>query len=111
MSPKTRYVKLFDDQDIDVNMLNAISIKTDSICFDDRSETWSAIDVVTGITGDELTQSLAIFALFENDYWGDETDYILAYFDWYSGDITWKEIDGTYDDIITALIENEIVEG
>lgn len=90
------------------NLVDA-GIKTQGVTFSGRTETWSLIDIVTAINAPASITWLGIFGLFENDYWGDETDFILAYFDYYSGDNTWKEIDGTYDDIITALVDNEII--
>ena len=110
MGIKSHYLKLQGSQDISEQVLNDCGIETRSIRFASRYGKWSMIDIVTAVTGDEVTISLAIFALFENVVLGDLTDYILAYFDWYSGDNCWKEIEGTYDDIRTALIDNEIVE-
>lgn len=110
MQIKTRYVQLFPHQDISEKVLNTCGIETQSIRFSDRRGKWSLIHLVTGTTGDNLTHNLVILALFEHDTLGDLTDYILAYFDWYSGDNCWKEIEGTCDDILTALIDNEIVE-
>lgn len=110
MQIESRYVKLFNEQKITSSQLNELGISTDSIRFDGRTDTWSLCFMVTGVTGDELTQSLAIFALFENDYWGDMAGAVLAYFDYYSGDNVWKEIGTTYDDIFTALYDEGIVE-
>ncbi len=89
--------------------LNDAGFQTQGIIFSGRTDTWSLIDGVTATNGNNVYTFLGIFGLFENDYWGDEAEHILAYFDYYSGDNTWKEIDGTYDDIITALVDNEII--
>lgn len=110
MQIQTCYVKLFDSQSISGHVLNSCGIETQSIRFASRRGKWSLIDIVTGTTGDELTHSMVLLALFEHDTLGDMTDYVLAYFDWYSGDNVWKGIEGTYDDLLTALIDNEIVE-
>lgn len=110
MTIESCYVKPFDHQDISEKVLNACGIETQSIRFDSREGKWSLVFLVTGTTGDNLTQSLVMLALFEHDTYRDMTDYVLAYFDWYSGDNNWKEIDGTYDDIWTALYDAAIIE-
>lgn len=110
MKIKTRYVNIFDHQDIQEKVLNTCGIETQSISFTTRKGKWSMIDMLTGTTGDNITQSIVLFGLFEHDALGDLTDLVLAYFDWYSGDNVWKEIDGTYDDIYTALYDADMIE-
>jgi len=110
MTIKTRYVNVFDEQRISEEVLNTVGIKTKSIRFSTRKGRWSMIDIVTGTTGDNLTQSIVLFGLFEHDSLGDITDLVLAYFDWYSGDNVWKEIDGTFDDVYTALYDAGMIE-
>lgn len=110
MQIKSCYVKPFQSQDISEKVLNTCGIETQSIRFDSRRGKWSMVFFVTGTTGDNLTQNLAIIGLFEHDTVRDMTDYVLAYFDWYSGDNVWKEIEGTYDDIWTAMYDASIIE-
>lgn len=110
MTIQARYVSLFQHQDISQVSLNTAGIETQSISFSSRRGKWSMIDLVTGTTGDNITQSLVIMALFEHDTLGDLTDYVLAFFDWYSGDNNWKEIEGTFDDILTSMYDASIIE-
>ena len=113
-SAHLRYPIFSDDKAI----LTVNGIQTDAVRFSTRYGKWSVIDFCTIISesvenrGDWMkhTDYCCIIALFEHDTLGDMTDYVLAYYDVFSGDNCWKEIDGTYDDIRTALIDNEIVE-
>lgn len=92
---------------------------TENVRFSTRYDLWSVIDFCTIISEVEenrngwikRTDYSCIIALFENQTFGDMTDYVLAYYDVFSGDNVWKEIDGTYDDIRQALIDNGIVQG
>ena len=100
------FIKLYPEpQLINRQSYVLMDIPVDSIKFDKRLYTWSAIDFMSGYNQHGSIKHIALFALFENDVYGDCTDYILAFFDWYSGDNNWKEIAGTYDDILTALYD------
>ena len=114
---KTEYIKLYDKQTVTLDNLREMDISIDSIRIDGRIGKWSAIDLLIGYsesgnTGDNSlwSRSIAMFALFEHDYYGDMTDYVVAYFDYYSGDNIWKEIDGTFDDLHQALIDFECID-
>lgn len=107
---ESKRMRLYPHQTVTVDfMKESLHIPCDSLRFTERTGKWSAIDVVTAQSRTENTVCIAIFALFENDYWGDETDYIVAYYDYYSGDNNWKEIDGTFDDLKTALFDIDII--
>lgn len=106
----TQHINLFKHQDITEKVLNSAGIATQSIRFNTRRGKWSLITLLTGTTGDQLTQSMAMFGLFEHDTLGDMTDFVVAYFDWYSSENIWRELDGTYDDLKTALFDLDIVE-
>ena len=108
---KTNHIKLYAEQNITEATLNSIGIATQSIRIDGRTGKWSMIATLCGDTiptGSD--ERLAIFGLFEHDTYGDMTEYSICFFDWYSGDNDWKEIDGTYDDIFTALRDFDVIE-
>lgn len=110
---KSEYLKypIFSN---DTRVLNELGVKTDSVKFSARYGKWSMIEYCTIISEfencDVCMNYCCVIGLFEHDTYGDMTDHVLAYYDVFSGDNCWKEIDGTYDDIRTALIDNEIVE-
>ena len=107
---RSHYAKLYKYQTINGETYSMMGIETNSIKFDTRIGRWSAIDFRTGYFHNGNNACIALFALFENDYYGDMTDYVLAYYDCYSTDERWREIEGTFDDIETALIDNECID-
>lgn len=104
------YFSVYENQTITEKDVNTIGIKTDGIHFEGRYGKWHMVDILTCHTQEGDRDTMAIFGLFEHDYWGDATDYVLAWFDWFSNDCNWKEIGGTYDDIQTSLIDWDIIE-
>ena len=107
---ESKRMRLFPKQTVTVDFIeNDMNIPCESLKFPERIGKWSAVDVITAQSRTESTVCIAIFALFENDFYGDETDYIVAYYDYYSGDNNWKEIDGTFDDLRTALWGMDII--
>lgn len=108
---KTHYIKLFAEQTLTENVFNYGGIVTQSIRIAGRAGKWSMISTICGKTNNmNGAVCIAIFGLFEHDTLGDATDYAVCYFDWYSGDNNWKEIDGTYDDLFTALRDFDVIE-
>lgn len=115
---KTEYIKLYANQTVTLDQLREMDIAVDSVRFEGRVGKWSAIDLLTGYSESVPTdganplyfRSFVMFALFEHDYYGDMTDFVVAYFDYYSGDNIWKEIDGTFDDLQQALIEFDCID-
>lgn len=115
---KPTFIKLYENQSINAYTYRQMEIPIEGIKFPNRRGKWSAIDFLTGYsecyhTGDinpVHNVCICLFALFEHDKLGDCTDYIVAYYDYFSGENTWKEIDGTFDDLQTALIDLEIVD-
>lgn len=101
---ESHYIKLCDEQHVTENTLNGVGIETQSILIAGRIGRWPMVSTICGETNDMNGGAyIAIFGLFEHNILGDETDYAVCYFDWYSGSNKWIEIDGTHDDLITAL--------
>ena len=79
-----------------VNMkIETVEDKYQAVRLDGYTNTWSAFEKL--ITDDDT------YYIFENDVWGDETCYVVTHQE------NLEPICETYDDIVTALKDEEII--
>lgn len=75
--------------------VEAVEDEYQAVRLDEYTDTWSAFEKL--ITDDDT------YYIFENDFWGDETCYVVTHQE------NLEPICETYDDIVTALEDEEII--